>query len=335
MNRPCLLRTVFSFLFLCLVSYHTAAQYTEIINSKRPGFSESPYGIGTGVYQVETGFFYLKNNDPAASYHTSYGGTAFLRYSRFSEKLEFNAKIDYQWDQVNVGNQFNMHADPLQEFDNVLPFSYHDRNGLSDILIGAKYLFRQQEYTDKSKEIRSWKRRTAFDKKRLIPSVGVYLGVHTNFIAKDFKEEGMTYKAAILMQHDFSSRLVVLTNLIADQISSDIPLYSYIMTMTYAVNEQWSYFIENQGVFKEIAPPFFQFGTGIAYLYSADLQFDASVRTNFFDEFQYTYLAAGLAWRLDRHQDALIVKQAPKRPKVKKPRSRNGFFSRLFRKKRN
>ena len=335
MTRPSLFSTVICLLFLFIGHLPLKAQYTEIINSKRPGFSESPYGIGTGVYQAETGFFYLKNNDPTASYHTSYGGTAFLRYSRFSEKLEFNAKINYQWDQVNIGNQFNLHADPLYEIDNVLPFSFHDRQGLSDILIGAKYLLRQQEYTDKSKEIRSWKRRVAFDKKRLIPSVGVSLGVHTNFISKDFKEEGMTYKAAILMQHDFSSRLVVLTNLIADQISGEIPLYSYIMTMTYAINEQWSYFIENQGIFKDIAPPFFQFGTGVAYLYSADLQFDASIRSNFFDEFQYTYLAAGLAWRLDRHQDALIIKKQPKRPKVKKPRARNGFFSRLFRKKRN
>jgi hypothetical protein len=324
-----------SMILLVLFPVLLSAQYTEIINSKRPGFSESPYGIGTGVYQVETGFFYLRNKDPLVPYHTSYGGTAFLRYSRFSEKLEFNAQITYQWDQVNVGNKFVMHADPLYELDNVLPFGYRDRNGLSDVLIGAKYMLRQQEYTDKSKEIRSWKRRMAFDKKRLIPSVGVYLGVHTNFVGTDFKEEGMTYKAAILLQHDISSRMVVLSNLIADHISSDIPLYSYIMTMTYAVSDEWSYFIENQGIFKDISGPFFQFGTGLAYLWSADLQFDASIRTNFFDDFQYTYLAAGVAWRLDRHQDALIVKKTPKPPKIKRPKNRDGFFKRLFRKKRN
>ena len=34
------------------------AQYTEVINSRRPGFSDSPYSVGTKVYQVEGGLFY-------------------------------------------------------------------------------------------------------------------------------------------------------------------------------------------------------------------------------------------------------------------------------------
>ena len=37
--------------------FSVSAQYTKIINSKRPGFSESPYGVGTKVFQVETGAF--------------------------------------------------------------------------------------------------------------------------------------------------------------------------------------------------------------------------------------------------------------------------------------
>ncbi len=39
------------------------AQYTEIINSKRPGFSESPYSIGTDVFQFETGMFYRSSDN--------------------------------------------------------------------------------------------------------------------------------------------------------------------------------------------------------------------------------------------------------------------------------
>ena len=36
------------------------AQYTEIINSNQPGFSESPYSVGTGIYQFENNFFFKK-----------------------------------------------------------------------------------------------------------------------------------------------------------------------------------------------------------------------------------------------------------------------------------
>jgi hypothetical protein len=36
------------------------AQYTDIINSNKPGFSESPYSVGKGIYQFESNIF-LRN----------------------------------------------------------------------------------------------------------------------------------------------------------------------------------------------------------------------------------------------------------------------------------
>ena len=36
------------------------AQYTDVINSNKPGFSESPYSVGRGVYQFESNIF-LRN----------------------------------------------------------------------------------------------------------------------------------------------------------------------------------------------------------------------------------------------------------------------------------
>jgi hypothetical protein len=295
------------------------AQYTEIINSKRPGFSESPYGIGTGVYQIESGFFYRdSNNKTPFANSNSFGGELFLRYARFSEKLEFNANITYQKDEFN--NEFG---------------GNFKTSGISEITVGAKYLIYQQNYKDKSKEIRSWKRKNAFDKSRLIPSVGVYAGVNTNFIGKYYKsDDGISFKGAVLLQNDFTDRLVLLTNLIADKITSEEQYYSYIVTMTYAINEKWSYFVENQGKIYEDFAPEQQFGTGLAYLFSPNLQIDASARTNFFDDYSYLYVTAGFSWRLDRHQDSFISKNQPPQSKKKRP-NRKGFFGRLFSKKRN
>ena len=45
-------------LLLLLFVEFSYGQYTEVINSRRPGFSDSPYSIGTKVYQVEGGIFY-------------------------------------------------------------------------------------------------------------------------------------------------------------------------------------------------------------------------------------------------------------------------------------
>ncbi|PHQ55497.1 MAG: hypothetical protein COC16_05110 [Lutibacter sp.] len=303
------------FLLLIFVSYAQIvnAQYTDIINSKRPGFSESPYSIGTGVYQFETGLFYrYSNNESLLARPNSIGGELFFRYGKFFEKLEFNAKIAYQLDEVKnpFGTNYNI-------------------NGISDLTIGAKYLIYEQIYTDKSKEIRSWKRKMAFDKKRLIPSVGIFAGVNTNFLSKHFKENELSIKGAILLQNDFSDRLVLLTNLIADKILSDSNEYSYIATMTYALNFKWSYFIESQGIFEKEYNPKFHFGTGIAYLFSNDLQLDISARTNFFDDFSFVYSSIGLAWRLDRHTDRVLQQRSPKKNRTK----RGNFFARLFKKK--
>ncbi|WP_457618608.1 transporter [Lutibacter sp.] len=295
------------------------AQYTEIINSKRPGFSESPYSVGTNVYQFETGLFYrTSTRETAFSKPNTIGGELFFRYGKFYEKLEFNAKVAYQRDEVY----------------NILGANY-TINGISQLTIGAKYLFYQQEYTDKSKEIRSWKKRTAFDKKRLIPSVGAFVGVNTNFLGKDFKENELSIKAAVLLQNDFSSRLVLITNLIADKILSDSNEYSYIATMTYALSYKWSYFIENQGIFEKMATPKFHFGTGAAYLFSDNLQLDASIRTNFFEDYSFLYSSIGVAWRLDRHSDEIIIKSSPRDQltKKRKRRKKGNFFSRLFKKK--
>ena len=295
-----------------------SAQYTEIINSKRPGFSESPYGVGTNVYQFETGMFYNSNNNKdATAYPRTLGGELFFRVGKFKEKLEINANVAYQRDEVKnpSGPNFNI-------------------KGISDLTVGAKYLVYQQEFTDKSKEIRSWKRRVAFDKKRLIPSVGVYGGAHLNFLGKDYKSEGISYKGALLLQNDFSDRLVLLTNIIADKITSEDKYYSYIVTMTYAINQNWSYFIENQGRYYNDYSPNYQFGTGIAYLVNENLQLDASARTNFLDDYSYMYATAGLSWRLDRHKDSFVYKNSPKETMSKKTKGK-GFFSRLFKKKRN
>ncbi len=299
--------------------YTSSAQYTEVINSKRPGFSESPYSIGTDVFQFETGLFYKSSsNEYLTAYPNTYGGELFFRYSKFLEKLELDVKITYQSDEVKN------------------PFGPNYRiGGLSELTIGGKYLIYEQKYTDKSKEIRSWKRKMAFDKKRLIPSVGVYVGVNTNFLGNDYKEDNLSFKAAVLLQNDFTDRLVLLTNIIADKISSQNNYYSYILTMTYAINQNWSFFVENQGVFKSTDAPKFHFGTGAAYLFSEDLQIDASIRSIFFQNYSFAYSSLGVAWRLDKHQDKLVRDNSVNAKSGKSYRKKGNFFSRIFKPKNN
>ena len=162
------------FLLIFLFGFSSVySQYTEVINSNKPGFSESPYSVGTGVYQFESSIF-LKNTsiEPTFSRPQSLGFDMLFRTSFFLEKLELNAQVSYQRDKIAFKNIFTSH---------------YFTTGLGKFTIGAKYLLFQQEYEDKSKEVRSWKRRNAFDKKRLIPSVAIYAGINTDYVNDIYK----------------------------------------------------------------------------------------------------------------------------------------------------
>ena len=321
------MKKVLAFFLIGISSQIVTAQYTDIINSKRPGFSESPYGIGKNVYQIETDFFY-RSSDNLSYYDkpSTFGSSINIRVGQFLEKMEMNANISYQNDEIRAiaGKNYNKY-------------------GISDVSFGVKYLVFQQDYTDKTKEIRSWKKRTSYDSKRYIPSVGIYAGIHTNFLVDDTflqkdafiegnsYEDGMSYKGALLLQNDFTDRFVVLTNLIADRITTANEFYTYILTATYAVNQNWSFFAENQGKYKKNYSPEYQIGAGLAYLISPNLQVDISARTNFFDNYSYVYASTGIAWRLDKHKDEPLKNEMPKAKKLKK--NKKSAMKRLLQKK--
>ena len=134
------LRFLVFVIFTSLLSY---SQYTEVINSKRPGFSESPFGVGTGVYQAEGGFFYQKNDRP--DFYTarkSRGIDLFLRSGFFWEKFELSTNIKYQKDDV-IRNIVTGETRPI--------------SGISQFTVGAKYLFYMPKYKDPSKMLVSKK----------------------------------------------------------------------------------------------------------------------------------------------------------------------------------
>lgn len=306
------------FFFFIGSSYLLNAQYTNVINSNRPGFSESPYSVGSGIYQLETGFFY--NSSKIVRTFTipnSLGYNMVFRTSFFNEKLEFNSNFTLQKDKVAFKNVFT---------------SDYNTTGISDLSFGAKYLVFHQKYEDKSKEIRSWKRRQAYDWKRAIPSVAIYLGVNTNLVNDIYKLEGLTPKIGVLLQNNLSKELNIITNIFYNNIGSSYSEVSYIVTGTYAINEDWSAFLEHKGTYNKYQINN-NFGTGIAYLSSRHFQVDASTRLNFNGKTTEFYAGIGFSFRLDRHvpefdlldrKGNIIVDEKPVSTKRKK------FFGRLL-----
>ena len=323
------MKYLLSFILIISCFSFSNAQYTEVINSKRPGFSDSPFSVGTDVLQFENGLFYKSLGDRGASIK-SYGTDITIRYSKFLEKLELNLNTRFQYDNVDFGDTF-LSANP--NLENISKFSF------SQLAIGAKYLVYSPKYEDKSKEIRSWKKRTAFDWKRLIPAVAVYAGVNlpitNNYIGTEnpqYIKDSFSPRIGLFTQNNFTDKFVFLMNLIMDKIGTDQKENSYILTATYSITNKWSIFGEHQGIFKdENIPNDFQFGGGVAYLFSKNMQFDVAARA-ISDRGGSTFLLnAGFAWRIDKHKDAFKIIGAD--GEEAENQKKGGFFSRLFGKK--
>lgn len=309
-------------LFLLFVGcfYTSTAQYTELINSRRPGFSDSPFSVGTDVLQFEGGLFYekIKNDDYKIG---SLGADVMVRYGKFFEKLEINLNLIFQYDQVNYQNT---------------TISDISKTNLNQLTIGAKYLVYMPKYKDRTKEIRSWKKKTRFDWKRLVPAVAVYAGANIpiteNFIGGNipgYVEGSFSPRIAIYTQNDFTDRFIFLTNLVMDRIGSGQKENSYILTGTYSLTEKVSVFAEHQGIFKDNGiPNDYQFGGGAAYLLSKNMQADVSFRAISDRDGSTSLFSAGLAWRLDKHRDQFNMVDSD--GNVTKAKKEGNFFSRLF-----
>ncbi len=268
------------------------AQYTTVINSNRPGFSESPYSVGLGVYQFETGVFFRKAKaTPTFSNPQALGLNLLFRTSFFTEKLEFNINTSLQKDKIAFKNVFE---------------SYTSKIGLSKLTLAAKYLVYAPKYDDKKKEIRSWKKRHSFDYKRLIPHVGVYVGTNFGSVLTDYHQKGgINAKAGILLQNELSNKLYVITNVFYNYIGSDFKGLSYIVTATKNLNDYWSAFTEIEGTSSQYKNKT-NIGVGAAYLYNENLQFNASLRGTLQQNEVGMYAGIGASYRLNKHQDKFL-----------------------------
>ena len=115
-----------SILLLSLSTYTANAQYTETINSNRPGQSQGAFAPGTGVLQAEIGTTLGRESHNLRFTETDNIGVDFaLRYGAIKEQLEFIVDGNFLYEDITptAGN-----AEP------------YTQSGFPIITAGAKYL---------------------------------------------------------------------------------------------------------------------------------------------------------------------------------------------------
>lgn len=273
------------------------AQYTEVINSNRPGVSQSAFSVGTGIVQFEAGAFTVKEEHALANYDVSGFGLDFaLRYGLLFEELELSLNGVYQNDKITYNNATIPNSDPRSNFKN--------------FTLGAKYLvydpYKKEE--EAKPNIYSYHANRKFSWRTLIPAVSVYVGA--NFDTKRnpytaFGIEGFSPKVMIATQNNFNNGWVFVMNLIKDRIGTDQSDFQYILTLTHSFTPQWVVFGEAQGIKSDFyADNIFRFGG--AYLWTKDFQLDANIAFNAKDTPSVFNIAFGASYRLDFHKDKKI-----------------------------
>jgi len=282
-------------LFASLVfSTNAFSQYTEVINSNRPGVSSSAFSVGTNVAQIEVGPYILKEEHAPLNYEVSGFGIDFTaRYGLLLSELEINIQGTYQNDTFT---------------DNRSTIAIENtRNNFKSFAIGAKYLVYDplKNAEEDKPNLYSWKANHSFKWKSLIPAVAVYAGV--NFDTKDNPYiapgvEGISPKVMIATQNNFAGGWVFVMNLIKDRIGTDQSDFQYILTLTHSFNPKWVVFGEAHGISSDFyADNLFRFGG--AYLMSKDFQLDTAVTFNTKDTPSVFSVNLGASYRLDFHKD--------------------------------
>lgn len=285
------LRISFLF-FLLLLGPQAFSQYTDLINTNRPGQSQGAFSVGRDVYQLELGVGYGKEKHNLLETKTTGMFAEYaLRIGVITEELEFNLTGSFQYHDIEYYN---------------LNYSEKLSNFRSNTL-GAKYLI-YDPYIKKVLEgpnLYSWRKNNRFQLEDLIPAIGVYAGVNFDAADNPFIYENeftLSPKFMIITQNNWIGGWVFVTNLIADRISTEFPSYEYILTLTRTMRTGTSMFVENHGIFSDFyADQILR--VGIAQLLNANLHIDASVQVNFKDTPTKTYGRIGFAYRLDRHSE--------------------------------
>jgi hypothetical protein len=294
-------------LTLLLLTIAVRAQYTDQINSNRPGESQSPFAVGKSVIQVEAGCYGIQENHSIMGTEINGVGTDLnLRYGAIKEELEFNVKLQYQFDQYKT------------------PFEVEKRNALKQAVIGAKYLiYDPSKNYEEKKNVYSWKAKYKFKWRQFIPSVAAFAGVNVNVNNPyTFKSDPkISPKVMLITQNQFTGGMVLVTNIIADKITTEYPSYGYVLTLTKGFNEQWSGFVENQGYKSEFYSDAILRG-GAACLIGDDIQIDASIGTNFKETPSLFYGGVGISWRFDGDYSDVMLRIQKAKVKGKKDKKK-------------
>lgn len=235
-------------LITLILSAHVVAQTTdrneEPLITDRPDVTESPFTVGKGNFQIESGASFINNSQNGLDITETVFNTSLLRYG-----LSNNFELRLGWDYINI----NSKRDNLELFD---------ATGFNPLLIGAKI-----DVTNEN----GW-----------VPQIGLLTHLRLPFTAaSEFKPEETGIEMIFAFNHTLNEKSGIGYNLGA-RVGDDRSL-EYIYSISYgrSLTEKIGVYGELYGFFPESNKAGHLWDAGITYLVNNNLQLDATIGTGF------------------------------------------------------
>ncbi len=302
------MKLVYTFSIYLLLSFKGFSQYTETINSNRPGSSQGAFAVGKNVLQFEigakTGKFthgYL-DDSTINEFQFNYA----IRYGVFKNKLEVILQGKYNKNKTE--NKFN----------SIVP----NESFLNKQTLGFKYLvfdpFKNKKWHSVS--LLSWNKNNKIQLTDFIPALSIYAGV--NYTPKrgyqyddpfsflmiyGNEKSDINPKISLITQNHFIGKWVLVNNITFDRIGDEKSIFNYIFTLIHNFkNPKWSSFVEIEMIKNNIyADNYYKFGA--AYLLNKNFQFDTSLGSNIKNSPKSMYFKIGMSTRLDWYRDEVPI----------------------------
>lgn len=269
-----------------ILTVSSLAQFSETIQSGRPGQSIVANTVGEGILQFQQGGVFSQSKTPGITLVNGMIGMhrpGYLYQNRFTtenvirygvtERIELNAAVNYDWD-----NHFG---------DKDILVLGVDGGYLSTFDIGGRVNISQQE--------------------NVLPTTAVQarLGMGQNYHESDFELNDIEITAAFAWQLGANHGLTV--NLVPIfSINGFDDRYNYTVAYSWSFAQDWSLFIENYGGYtaSDQIDSFFStyFDGGFAWVLNDNVQLDVlggyGKNEIYFNEAQSFFVSAGVSWRI-------------------------------------
>ena len=319
MNQFCATLCLFSLFVSSLVS----SQYTPIINSNRPGFTQGAFSVGPGVYQLEFGASYRQDRfaSLADAKSTGAGFTLDLRTGLILQNLELIYRVDYQSDQIS--------------FNNASGRLTYNRAGTKKNTLGFKLLlfdpFRNAEwYKPDTKSYKANKGIRAVD---LIPAVSLYLGSELslgniypygepfspvfNLLSPALQQNQISGEFMLITQNHFLNNFVFVTNWGRRYLGCPYEQNYMSSSLMIPIKKRLMGFVEQVSLDSELSTDVL-LTVGAVYLFNENIQVDAFLSQTFKNSPSMFSAGIGVSYRIDRYNDNGIpqeIKELRKRRK--------------------